>query len=219
MSTTDRSFLRASQSPSVSVASPAEGALLRFWAHSFLPVLAAVAIAILSGIVAGRSMPRGPVDSREALILLVGSLLVGFGAGIRDALCLGDRACSCAEPGGLRARSAWPARSFGRCHPPGRHVWHHRPARRPWRLPTGRAAATGDWRGIRSPGCQMGHDQNLGERAGTPEGPIRARCHPGCGHDRGDWPRHLARAPCQRSRRNRCGRTRDRRQHCRANRC
>ena len=53
----------------------------RFWVRRYLPIVTAMLVAIVAGIVIGITMPRGPVDSVDGLILLFGSIVAGFAAG------------------------------------------------------------------------------------------------------------------------------------------
>lgn len=60
---------------------PGAPVLERFWATPYLPVVAMAIVGVAAGIATGVMMPRGPADSSEALILLVGSILAGLLAG------------------------------------------------------------------------------------------------------------------------------------------
>lgn len=80
MSTTQHAGLGSART-SGSGASQPDLLLERFWARRALAVLVAVTIAGLVGLLVGVVMPRGPVDSPEALLLLVFSVLGGIAAG------------------------------------------------------------------------------------------------------------------------------------------
>lgn len=56
-------------------------ALQRFWVHPVAPAAAATAVAGLIGVAVGLIMPRGPVDSPQALLLLLLSFAGGVAAG------------------------------------------------------------------------------------------------------------------------------------------
>ncbi|MCA9859096.1 MAG: alpha/beta fold hydrolase [Thermomicrobiales bacterium] len=67
--------------PHVPLSSSALAILEEFWGRRALSLAMAVGVAGLSGFVFARLMPRGPVDSGQALALLFGSLIAGVVAG------------------------------------------------------------------------------------------------------------------------------------------
>lgn len=58
------------------------GALTRVWAHAWTRIAAAAGVAALSGILAGVTMPRGPVTTTQALLLMALALLTGMLTGV-----------------------------------------------------------------------------------------------------------------------------------------